>query len=198
MQFADTRHLLAWFRPQRQASKSARAKRRPQVEVELTAAVDKLGLPGQRVQVAPGRMRNHLYPSKMALYVLGGRTLQLDGTLRDPASSSQASSTPRSSSASASSPVISSREILDQIDKLGPLRFERRTTKENIIHGSVTAQTVLSELQARGVPLTALEGDWQAPADTQDATEHGRVKKLGQYICGLAITYFSDPDHDWY
>lgn len=145
--------------------------------------MDKLGLPGQRVQVAPGRMRNHLYPSKMALYVLGGRTMRLDGTLSDAPNSSSSSSVKPAAAASSTSHIITSRQIVDEIEKLGPLRFERLTTGQNSIHGSVTAQNVLAELQQRGVPITQLDGDWQTSADNESALEQGKVKKLGHYIC---------------
>lgn len=171
---------------QRQASKSARAKRRPKLEVELTTNVDHLGAAGQRVQVAPGRMRNHLYPSKLALYVLAGRTMHLDGTLGQAPVSKESTSSSNPSS-SLPSTTITLAQITAQLESLGPLVFTRRTTGQDVLHGSVTSQNLLSALQERGVSLTDLDGEWQGK-DNNEGLDHGKVKKLGEYICKYPLS----------
>jgi ribosomal protein L9 len=149
--------------------------------IELTANVDHLGAAGQRVQVAPGRMRNHLYPSKLALYVLAGRTMHLDGSLGQALVSKEASS-PSAMSPQLPSTTITLAQITAQLEKLGPLVFTRRTTGQDVLHGSVTSQNVLSALQERGVSLTDLDGEWQGK-DNNEGLDHGKIKRLGEYVC---------------
>lgn len=185
-QLAGKRAMLNG-RPQRMASK-ARFKRKPLTEVELTAVVANLGEPGQRVKVAPGMMRNHLYPKRWALYVKDGRTLALDGTLGERREASPvAGSSAVSIEAGESSARIQADEakVVQQLSKLGPVRFKRKTTGVDVLHGSVTAQDLLSELQARGIPLAELDGEFQAQAG-RDGIERGRVKKLGEYLCAYS------------
>lgn len=166
----------------------ARFKRKPLTEVELTASVDNLGQAGQRVRVAPGMMRNHLYPKRMALYVLDGRTLALDGTLGSKKSATTAEAGPSSSNLLLDSAQASARKqvdegkLVEQLSKLEPLQFVRRTTGQDTLHGSVTTQDVLEALQAKGIEVSALEGDFQGQAG-QDGIENGRIKKIGQYLC---------------
>lgn len=168
---------------QRQASKSARAKRRPKLEVELTANVEHLGSAGQRVQVAPGRMRNHLFPSKLALYVLGGRTMHLDGSLSQ--SPSMTSHSAASGETSSSSPANAATQLQTQaqLENIGLLTFTRRTSSQDTLHGSVTPQNILSALQQLGVPLTQIEGEWQGEKSHDDGIDNGKIKKLGEYVC---------------
>jgi ribosomal protein L9 len=133
-------------------------------------------------------MRNHLYPSKLALYVVNGRAVQLDGsygplrTANESASSSSSSQDISSSITSSSAPVVEESRILQQLEKLGPLRFERRTTGQDMLHGSVTQQNVLTALQEAGVQIQEMNGDWAATAQA-DALDHGKIKQLGEYIC---------------
>lgn len=176
---------------QRQASKSARAKRRPQLEVELTANVERLGSAGQRVQVAPGRMRNHLYPSKLALYVLGGRTLHLDGSLSSALSTPPTPAASGQSSSSSPSSAATQLQIVAQLEKIGSLSFTRRTTGQATLHGSVTSQNILSALQAGGIPLTEIDGEWQGES-ANDGIDHGKIKKLGEYVCKWLLSRLRD------
>lgn len=115
--------------------------------------------------------------------------MRLDGTLIDAPNSLPSSSPNSAAAASSTSPIITSRQIVDEIEKLGPLRFERLTTGQDAIHGSVTGQNVLAELQQRGVPITQLEGDWQTSAASESAIQQGKVKRLGHYIC-KSLSYF--------
>lgn len=132
-------------------------------------------------------MRNHLYPSKLALYVLHGRTLQLDGTLRErPQPREVLPEVP-----AAPRPASSASQILEHLEKLEPLHFERRmlgqTANAGRLHGSVIVNNILHELQKRGVPITTLDGDWQSTS-VEGAIEQGRVKRPGQYICEHCVT----------
>ena len=163
----------------------ARFKRKPLTEIELTAPVENLGQAGQRVRVAPGMMRNHLYPKRMALYVMDGRTLALDGSLGTkkaaPTIAGQSKDLTTAPDAPARRPVDEGK-VIEQMAKLGPIRFTRKTTGQDVLHGSVTSQDVLSALQDKGVQLSDLEGEFQSQADV-DGIENGRIKKVGEYLC---------------
>jgi hypothetical protein len=134
-------------------------------------------------------MRNHLYPSKLALYVLSGRTMRLDGSLGPVSTPSTLPSKGKEASSTASLAMYAttSQQLVEQVENVGPLLFTRRTTVQDTIHGSVTAQNVLSVLQDRGIALIELSGDWQG-RDGNQGIEQGKVKKLGEYICKQSCT----------
>lgn len=166
----------------------ARFKRKPLTEVELTTGVENLGQAGQRVRVAPGMMRNHLYPKRLALYVVEGRTLALNGTLGAKKLDSPVFEPSRPVLETADTVArkqVDEGKVIEQLSRLGPIRFKRKTTGQDVLHGSVTVQDVLAALQEKGVQLAELDGDFQGQAG-QDGIENGRIKKLGEYHCKRA------------
>jgi len=202
----------------RMASK-ARSKRPPSLEIELLKSIPNLGSPGQRVVVAPGYMRNHLYPKRLAMYVVRGRAMALDGQLRaKPTSigSALSGSNPFELAADAHAPATSERakqresaalleltqaQLADELARLPTLVFARRTAGKTALHGSVSPQDIVSRLQELGVQVTELDGAFVpagaraqkgAKAD-EGGIEKGRIKSVGEYIFNVKLQKVTAP-----
>lgn len=176
-------------------------KKRTTVDVELTRDINPLGTAGTRVSIAPGFMRNHLYPKRLALYVIRGRTLQLDGKLgQAPVAATKPSlqaiieGGQRSLDAAQVAlerqrKQLSETAVLEQLTLLGPLRIPRRVTVGRTIHGSVSAKDIFAEISRKGIQLEKPKGTIQEPRQQQAGTGFNatnRIRQLGQYICKSA------------
>lgn len=179
--------------------------------------IPSLGKAGTQISVAPGMMRNHLFPKKMARYVIRGRVLGFDGKLsvnKDPPSAVSASDTAIQAQSIRQQDleklhdqqrrlqedegrIIEQQQrleeerkrIVEQLSHLKPIVFKRRTTERSLLHGSVTPQDVLAALQKRGIQLQQIEGSFSSSKDIDEGIENGRIKRTGEYVCECSGLY---------
>lgn len=132
------------------------------MEILLTQNVDSLGKRGDRVNVAKGYFRNFLRPRGMAV-------LATDGNLRAMADEDRVRSRKERKH------VVAAEELRKIVDGV-TLQFKGQTTEEGHLYGSVTAQNIAKELQAKG---------YQVEAGMVDLDEH--IKAPGEYPVTLKL-----------
>lgn len=137
-------------------------------------------------------MRNHLYPKKLALYVIRRGTLNLDGSIAKTlplSSTTQSLPTPAPSISDLASERAKQSEakamLFKQLSTLGPLRFMQPTKSPSAdtLYGSVSDKDILGQLQARGLAISELDGSFVADQSRTDGVEGNRIKRLGKYTC---------------
>ncbi|MCB1162106.1 MAG: 50S ribosomal protein L9 [Candidatus Krumholzibacteriia bacterium] len=126
------------------------------MEILLTQSVDSLGKRGDRVNVAKGYFRNFLRPRGMAV-------LATDGNLRAMAEEDRVRARKDRKN------VVAAEELRKIVEGV-TLQFSGQTTEEGHLYGSVTAQNIAKELQAKG---------YQIETGMVDLEEH--IKELGEY-----------------
>lgn len=136
------------------------------MEVILLADVDKVGLRGDVVNVAPGYARNFLLPRKLAEPATPGRLteLQRHEELR---ARHEAQS------------VEQAREIVDSLEQ-GELRFDVKAGPGGVLFGSVTATTIVDELW----------GSKRVRIDRRKIDLADPIKRIGRYQ--VPVEVFTD------
>jgi large subunit ribosomal protein L9 len=136
------------------------------VEVILLQDVEKVGLRGDVVSVAPGYARNFLLPRRLAETATPGRLREL--SRRDELRARHEAQT-----------VEQAREIADALDGR-ELRFDVKAGPAGVLFGSVTATTIADELwQARRIRVDRRKLDLPEP-----------IKRVGRYQ--VPVELFTD------
>ena len=105
----------------------------------LTAAVEKLGEPGEIVEVKDGYGRNVLLPRGLAIPATRGAEKQIEDIKRV-----QADREVRD--------LDHAKELRDQLDQLTGVKVAVRTSDSGKLFGSVTAAEIASAVKAAGGP----------------------------------------------
>ena len=105
----------------------------------LTAAVDKLGEPGDVVEVKNGYGRNFLLPRGLAIPATRGAEKQIEDIKR-----AQADKQVRD--------VEHAKELRDQLDQLTGVKVPVRTAENGKLFGSVKPADIADAVQAAGGP----------------------------------------------
>ncbi|AIJ34403.1 MULTISPECIES: 50S ribosomal protein L9 [Corynebacterium] len=105
----------------------------------LTAAVEKLGEPGEIVEVKDGYGRNFLLPRGLAIPATRGAEKQIEDIKRV-----QADREVRD--------LDHAKELRDQLDQLTGVKVAVRTSDSGKLFGSVTAAEIASAVKAAGGP----------------------------------------------
>ena len=105
----------------------------------LTAAVEKLGEPGEVVEVKNGYGRNFLLPRGLAIPATRGAEKQIEDIKRV-----QADREVRD--------LDHAKELRDQLDQLTGVKVAVRTSDSGKLFGSVTAAEIASAVKAAGGP----------------------------------------------
>ena len=105
----------------------------------LTAAVEKLGEPGEIVEVKDGYGRNFLLPRGLAIVATRGAEKQIEDIKR-----AQEQRSVRD--------LEHAKELRDQLDQLTGVKVAVRTSDSGKLFGSVTAAEIASAVKAAGGP----------------------------------------------
>ncbi|QPK83200.1 50S ribosomal protein L9 [Corynebacterium qintianiae] len=105
----------------------------------LTAAVDKLGEPGDIVEVKGGYGRNFLLPRGLAIPATRGAEKQIEDIKR-----AQADRQVRD--------LDHAKELRDQLDQLSGVQVKVRTSAAGKLFGSVQASDIADAVKAAGGP----------------------------------------------
>ncbi|KAG0225534.1 hypothetical protein BGW41_004673 [Actinomortierella wolfii] len=128
--FSASRSQLTPFFRNSAAFVAKRYKSQKVIDVTLRANVEGLGKPGDVVSVKPGRMRNQLYPMRLADYI-------------DKNAAEQSAKKERH--------IVELQQLKNKLEKLGPLVFVRAVNEvvpgSKTIFGSVAAEDVVKELK---------------------------------------------------
>ena len=125
----------------------------------LTAAVDKLGVPGDIVEVKNGYGRNYLLPRGLAIVATRGAEKQIEGIQR-------------AQEARAIRDLDHAREIREQLEGLTGVSVAVRTSDSGKLFGSVKADDIADAVKKAGGP-TLDKRNIELPK--------GLVKKTGNY-----------------
>ncbi|KAF9385035.1 hypothetical protein CPB97_005185 [Podila verticillata] len=132
-----------------------RWKSQKSVEVTLRANVQGLGKPGDVVTVAPGRMRNQLYPMRLANYIDKNAQIIKDATVAGQSAlkSAQEATQAYQQAAKKEQRIVQLQELRHRLQALGPLVFARAVNEilpgSKTIFGSVQAEDVVRELKEK-------------------------------------------------
>ena len=128
------------------------------MKVILQKEVDKLGVPGDVVQVADGYARNYLIPKRMAMPMSKGGSKNAERLRR--------AHDQRTLKARTDAEAIAARMTES------PLRIAARAGEEGRLFGSVTAAEIARELEARtGTPIDRRSVHLPEPIRTVGAHE---------------------------
>ena len=100
----------------------------------LTAAVDKLGVPGDIVEVKAGYGRNYLLPRGFAITATRGAEKQIEGIKR-------------AQEARQVRDLDHAREIKAELEALSDVKVEVRTSDAGKLFGSVTADNIVDAVK---------------------------------------------------
>ena len=100
----------------------------------LTAAVDKLGVPGDIVEVKAGYGRNYLLPRGYAILATRGAEKQIEGIKR-------------AQEAREIRDLDHAREVKQELDTLSGVTIPVRTSEAGKLFGSVTADDVVAAVK---------------------------------------------------
>ncbi|KAF8930887.1 hypothetical protein EDD21DRAFT_373629 [Dissophora ornata] len=125
------------------------------IEVTLRANVQGLGKPGEVVTVAPGRMRNQLYPLRLANYIDKNAQHYREATLagQDALKSAQEVNKAYQQAAKKEQRIVQLQDLRHRLQSLPPLVFSRAVNEilpgSKTIFGSVQAEDVVKELKEK-------------------------------------------------
>ncbi|KAG0330224.1 hypothetical protein BGZ99_007085 [Dissophora globulifera] len=125
------------------------------IEVTLRANVQGLGKPGDVVNVAPGRMRNQLYPLRLANYVDKNAQHFKEAIIagQDALKSAQEMDKVYQQSVKKEQRIVHLQELRHRLQALPPLVFTRAVNEvlpgSKTIFGSVQAEDVIKELKGK-------------------------------------------------
>ncbi|KAF9409999.1 hypothetical protein BGZ94_001787 [Podila epigama] len=125
------------------------------IEVTLRANVQGLGKKGDIVTVAPGRMRNQLYPIRLADYVDRNAKFIKQAALagENAKENVQAAAREYERTVKKEKRIIQLQELRHRLEALGPLVFTRAVNEvlpgSKSIFGSVQAEDVVRELKEK-------------------------------------------------
>lgn len=105
----------------------------------LTAAVDKLGVPGDIVEVKDGYGRNYLLPRGLAIVATRGAEKQIEGIRR-------------AQEARAIRDLDHAREVREQLEELTGVTVAVRTSDKGKLFGSVKADDIAAAVKQAGGP----------------------------------------------
>ncbi len=105
----------------------------------LTAAVDKLGVPGDIVEVKNGYGRNYLLPRGLAIVATRGAEKQIEGIQR-------------AQEARAIRDLDHAREVREQLEALTGVSVAVRTSDQGKLFGSVKADDIAAAVKQAGGP----------------------------------------------
>ncbi|AGF73687.1 50S ribosomal protein L9 [Corynebacterium halotolerans] len=125
----------------------------------LTAAVDKLGVPGDIVEVKDGYGRNYLLPRGLAIVATRGAEKQIEGIRR-------------AQEARAIRDLDHAREVREQLEELTGVTVAVRTSDKGKLFGSVKADDIAAAVKQAGGP--------NLDKRTIEVPK-GLVKKTGKY-----------------
>ena len=125
----------------------------------LTAAVDKLGVPGDIVEVKDGYGRNLLLPRGLAIPATPGAEKQIEGIRR-------------AQEARAIRDLDHAREVREQLEELTGVTVAVRTSDKGKLFGSVKADDIAAAVKQAGGP--------NLDKRTIEVPK-GLVKKTGKY-----------------
>lgn len=132
------------------------------MEVILRQAVEKLGAPGDVVNVSAGYARNYLLPHGVAVEATPGNRKRIE---QERARLEAAENTRRDSA----------QELAKQIEQIS-LTFSARVGEEGKLFGSVTASDLHQQLEAQGVKI-----------ERRQIELHEPIKALGVYRVGIKL-----------
>ncbi|KAG0233110.1 hypothetical protein BGW42_007698 [Actinomortierella wolfii] len=151
--FSASRSQLTPFFRNSAAFVAKRYKSQKVIDVTLRANVEGLGKPGDVVSVKPGRMRNQLYPMRLADYIDKNARAALSATIesQDAASRLKSINEAAEQSAKKERHIVELQQLKNKLEKLGPLVFVRAVNEvvpgSKTIFGSVAAEDVVKELK---------------------------------------------------
>ncbi len=105
----------------------------------LTAAVDKLGVPGDIVEVKNGYGRNYLLPRGLAIVATRGAEKQIEGIQR-------------AQEARAIRDLDHAREVREQLEALTGVSVAVRTSAQGKLFGSVKTDDIAAAVKQAGGP----------------------------------------------
>ncbi|KAI1314546.1 hypothetical protein EDD11_002021 [Mortierella claussenii] len=132
-----------------------RWKSQKSINVTLRANVQGLGKPGDVVSVAPGRMRNQLYPMRFANYIDRNAHHFKEATIagENAIKSAQEANKVNQQVAKKEQRIVQLQELRHRLEALPPLVFMRAVNEvlpgSKAIFGSVQAEDVIKELKEK-------------------------------------------------
>ncbi|KAG0261976.1 hypothetical protein DFQ27_002692 [Actinomortierella ambigua] len=123
------------------------------IDVTLRANVEGLGKPGDVVSVKPGRMRNQLYPMRLASYIDKNARAAISASIetQDAASRLKSINEAAQQSAKKERHIVELQQLKNKLERLDPLVFVRAVNEvapgSTTIFGSVAAEDVVKELK---------------------------------------------------
>ncbi|KAK3844425.1 MAG: hypothetical protein J3R72DRAFT_438031 [Linnemannia gamsii] len=132
-----------------------RWKSQKSIEVTLRANVQGLGKPGDVVNVAPGRMRNQLYPMRLANYINKNAQHFQEATIagQNALQQIQEISKARQQADKKEQRIVHLQDLRNRLQSLPPLVFSRAVNEvlpgSKTIFGSVQAEDVIKELKEK-------------------------------------------------
>ena len=105
----------------------------------LTANVDKLGVPGDIVEVKAGYGRNYLLPRGYAIVATRGAEKQIEGIKR-------------AQEARQIRDLDHAREVRNQLEQLTDVKVEVKTSESGKLFGSVQAEDIVNAVSKAGGP----------------------------------------------
>ncbi|KAI7832802.1 hypothetical protein BC939DRAFT_6462 [Gamsiella multidivaricata] len=132
-----------------------RWKSQKSVEVTLRANVQGLGKPGDVVTVAPGRMRNKLYPMRLANYIdrSSQHVMQAFSAGQDSMKHAHEANKVFQQAVKKEQRIIQLQELRHRLQVLPPLVFPRAVNEvlpgSKTIFGSVQVEDVIKELKEK-------------------------------------------------
>ena len=105
----------------------------------LTAAVEKLGEPGEVVEVKDGYGRNFLLPRGLAIPATRGAEKQIEGIKR-------------AQEAREIRDLDHAREVRNQLEQLTDVKVEVKTSESGKLFGSVKAEDIVNAVSKAGGP----------------------------------------------
>ncbi|KAG0227202.1 hypothetical protein B0O80DRAFT_445545 [Mortierella sp. GBAus27b] len=151
--FSATRTALAGAASRPATLVAKRWKSGKSIEVSLRANIQGLGKPGDIVMVAPGRMRNRLYPMRLAAYI--DKRVEISRAAiaaeQDALKQVQQVDKAHRQAHKKEQRAIQLMALHKQLQMLPPLVFSRAVNEvlpgSKIIFGSVQAEDVIKELK---------------------------------------------------
>ncbi len=110
------------------------------MDVILREHVDKLGKRGDVIRVADGFARNFLIPNKLAYKLTEGVRRQVE-------------SEARATIAREERDAVAAQGVVEQINALQVVRFQRKAGAHGVLFGSVTNVDIAEALQAAGISV---------------------------------------------
>lgn len=131
----------------------------------LTAEVDKLGVPGDIVEVKNGYGRNYLLPRGLAIVATRGAEKQIEGIRR-------------AQEARAIRDLDHAKELKEQLEALEGVKVAVRTSEKGKIFGSVKADDIAAAVKQAGGPTLDKRSVKLGKADVKSTGAHSTTVKL--------------------